>query len=89
MDALLDGADWETRMSEDNWSEQAAKMTQSWMDAQRTMWQAWADMANSAKPAPTFADLPDDWQKKALEVRARVIQKQKEEAAAKNPLEAM
>ncbi len=67
MDALLDGADWETRMSEDNWSEQAAKMTQSWMDAQRTMWQAWADMANSAKPAPTFADLADDWQKMATQ----------------------
>jgi len=31
----------------------------------------------------------DEWQKKGLEVRAKVIQKQREEAAAKNPLEAM
>ena len=31
----------------------------------------------------------DEWQKKALEARKRVVQKQREEAAAKNPLEAM
>ncbi len=31
----------------------------------------------------------DEWQKKGLEARKRVVQKQREEAAAKNPLEAM
>ncbi|MEO6324485.1 MAG: hypothetical protein ABIQ65_07660 [Thermoanaerobaculia bacterium] len=31
----------------------------------------------------------DEWQKTALEARKRVVQKQREEAAAKNPLEAM
>jgi hypothetical protein len=31
----------------------------------------------------------DEWQKKGLEVRRKVIQKQREEQAAKNPLEAL
>lgn len=43
---------------------------------------------DEAKKAELIAQA-DQWQKKALEARARVMQKQREEAAAKNPLEAM
>ncbi len=43
---------------------------------------------DEAKKADLLAQA-DQWQKKALEARARALQKQREEAAAKNPLEAM
>jgi class III poly(R)-hydroxyalkanoic acid synthase PhaE subunit len=51
-------------MSDSNWSEQAAGMTQSWMDAQRSMWEAWMGLAsNSSEKAPTFSDIAEEWQK--------------------------
>jgi class III poly(R)-hydroxyalkanoic acid synthase PhaE subunit len=56
-------------MSENDWSEQAAGMMGSWMDAQRAMWQAWMDWAanSSNKETPSFADIADEWQKLAMQ----------------------
>jgi hypothetical protein len=34
-------------------------------------------------------DQANEWQKKALEIRKKVLQKEREEQAAKNPLEAL
>jgi class III poly(R)-hydroxyalkanoic acid synthase PhaE subunit len=55
-------------MSENDWSEGAAGMMQSWMNAQRSMWQAWMDMASrNSKEPPSFADSADEWQKLAMQ----------------------
>ena len=53
------------------------------------MYREYAKLENDETKKADLKAKADEWQKKALEVRARVIQKQKEEAAAKNPLEAM
>ena len=53
------------------------------------MYREYAKLENDETKKAEYKAKADEWQKKALEVRARVIQKQKEEAAAKNPLEAM
>jgi tetratricopeptide (TPR) repeat protein len=53
------------------------------------LYREYAKLENDEAKKADFKVKADEWQKKALEVRARVIQKQKEEAAAKNPLEAM
>lgn len=53
------------------------------------MYREYAKMeSDEAKKAELMAQA-DQWQKKALEARARALQKQREEAAAKNPLEAL
>lgn len=56
-------------MSENDWSEQAAGVMGSWIDAQRSMWQAWMDMASSTskKDAPSFSDIAEEWQKLAMQ----------------------
>lgn len=56
-------------MSENDWSEQAAGMMGSWMEAQRSMWQAWMDMTSrsSNRETPTFADIADEWQRLAMQ----------------------
>jgi tetratricopeptide (TPR) repeat protein len=48
-----------------------------------------AKMETDPAKKQEFRDKADEWQKKALEARKRVLQKQREEQAAKNPLEAM
>jgi tetratricopeptide (TPR) repeat protein len=48
-----------------------------------------AKLENDVAKKAELKTKADEWQKKGLEVRARVIQKQKEEAAAKNPLDAL
>jgi len=48
-----------------------------------------AKLENDPAKAAELRAKADEWQKKAIEARKRVMQKQREEAAAKNPLEAM
>jgi tetratricopeptide (TPR) repeat protein len=49
----------------------------------------YAKMESDPAKKQAFLDDATQWQKKALEARKRVLQKQREEQAAKNPLEAM
>lgn len=55
-------------MSEKEWGEQASEMMRSWAEAQRTLWDAWTEMAyRAAKKTPTFNDVADEWQKLATQ----------------------
>jgi len=49
----------------------------------------YAKMETDPAKKQALLDNATEWQKKALEARKRVLQKQREEQAAKNPLEAM
>jgi tetratricopeptide (TPR) repeat protein len=49
----------------------------------------YAKMETDSAKKQAFLDDATTWQKQALEARKRVLQKQREEQAAKNPLEAM
>jgi tetratricopeptide (TPR) repeat protein len=53
------------------------------------LYREYAKLENDETKKAELKAKADEWQKKALEVRARVLQKQREEAAAKNPLEAL
>jgi tetratricopeptide (TPR) repeat protein len=53
------------------------------------MYREYAKLENDEAKKADLKAKADEWQKKALEVRAQVMKKQREEAAAKNPLEAM
>jgi class III poly(R)-hydroxyalkanoic acid synthase PhaE subunit len=46
----------------------AAGMVQSWMDAQRAMWQAWMDLASkTSQNDSTFSNVADEWQKLTMQ----------------------
>ena len=53
------------------------------------LFREYAKMESDPAKRDEFKAKADEWQKKALEARARVVKKQREDAAAKNPLEAM
>jgi tetratricopeptide (TPR) repeat protein len=53
------------------------------------MYREYAKMESDPAKVAELKAKADEWQKKALDARKRVVQKQREEAAAKNPLEAM
>lgn len=53
------------------------------------MYREYAKMESDPSKVAELRSKADEWQKKALEARKRVMQKQREEAANKNPLEAM
>jgi len=55
-------------MSEKDRSGQPVGMMESWMEAQRSMWQAWADLvSNNTKKTPAFADIAEEWQKISMQ----------------------
>ena len=53
------------------------------------LYREYAKLENDPAKIADYRAKADEWQKKALEIRKQVQQKQREEAAAKNPLEAM
>ena len=55
-------------MSESNPSRQSAGFVQSWMEAQRSLWQAWAGLAaNSSAKEASFSDIAEEWQKLSMQ----------------------
>lgn len=55
-------------MNDKDLTEQTAEMLRSWSDAQRTMWEAWMEMANStSKKAPSFIDIAVEWENLATQ----------------------
>jgi len=53
------------------------------------LYREYAKLENDPAKVADYKVKADEWQKKAIEIRKKVQQKQREEAAAKNPLEAM
>jgi tetratricopeptide (TPR) repeat protein len=53
------------------------------------LYREYAKLENDPAKVAEYKAKADEWQKKAIEIRKQVQQKQREEAAAKNPLEAM
>jgi tetratricopeptide (TPR) repeat protein len=53
------------------------------------LYREYAKLENDPAKIAEYKAKADEWQKNALEIRKKVQQKQREEAAAKNPLEAM
>ncbi len=53
------------------------------------LYREYAKMETDTAKGAELKAKADQWQKDALEARKRVMQKQREEQAAKNPLEAM
>lgn len=55
-------------MSEKDRSAGTAGMIESWMEAQRSMWQAWADLVSSgSEKTPAFSDIAAEWQKISMQ----------------------
>jgi class III poly(R)-hydroxyalkanoic acid synthase PhaE subunit len=68
MDALVDQVDQEDPMTQGDWSEQARAMSAAWLDAQKALWDSWAQMARGPQAQPRgFADAADEWQKMAAQ----------------------
>jgi tetratricopeptide (TPR) repeat protein len=72
--------------------EKADKLRTDYFEAMlyiNLLYREYAKMEPDPVKKQELLDKATEWQKKALEARKRVLQKQREEQAAKNPLEAM
>ena len=48
--------------------DRSAGMIESWMEAQRSMWQTWADLVSSGpEKTPPFSDIAAEWQKTIMQ----------------------
>lgn len=67
MDAGLDGGG-KQEMSDIDWGEQGRSMLSAWLEAQKALWDSWAQMTWGAqgKP-PSFADMAGQWQRLATQ----------------------
>ena len=72
--------------------DRAIQLRQDYFEAmlyKNLLYREYAKMEPDAAKQAEFKAQADEWQKKALEARTRVMKKSREEAATKNPLEAM